>query len=102
MSKKDKVEEMQEMEDTLHNEESQAEVNEQSQGEQENEETIELSREEELEGELEKEKDKFLRLFAEFEISKGGPLKKGWTFSKLQDKRSWFPFFRYWTTLNAP
>jgi len=69
MSKKDRIEEMDEIEDalsqdeTLTNEEGTDSISEPN----EEEEVEFASREELLENELGKEKDKFLRLFAEFE-----------------------------------
>jgi len=70
MSTRDKSEEMDEMEDTLSREAEKTaeEVNKdlsENSGTAKEEEDV--SREEQLERELEKEKDKFLRLFAEFE-----------------------------------
>ncbi|MEZ2414915.1 nucleotide exchange factor GrpE [Muriicola sp. E247] len=67
MSKKERTEETEEIVNELHNEETQAEENQESQGSMDQEESAPLSEVEKLEGELEKEKDKFLRLFAEFE-----------------------------------
>jgi len=67
MSKKERTEETEELENEFHNEESQAEENLEAQDPQDKEESEPLSEVEKLEGELEKEKDKFLRLFAEFE-----------------------------------
>jgi len=69
MSTRDKSEEMEEMEDTLSREEEQT-AEEVKKDLSENNGTIDeadLNREEQLERDLEKEKDKFLRLFAEFE-----------------------------------
>ena len=69
MSKKDRIEEMDEIKDTLSqdetfvNEEESDTISEQN----EEEEVESASKEEVLELELGKEKDKFLRLFAEFE-----------------------------------
>lgn len=69
MSKKDRIEEMDEIKDTLSqdetfvNEEESDSISEQN----EEEEVESASKEEVLELELGKEKDKFLRLFAEFE-----------------------------------
>ncbi len=69
MSKKDRIEEMDEIKDALSQEETFANEEESdSISEQNEEEEVEsASKEEELELELGKEKDKFLRLFAEFE-----------------------------------
>lgn len=69
MSKKDRIEEIDELKDTLSQEETFANDEESDSISEENEEEeIEsASKEEVLELELGKEKDKFLRLFAEFE-----------------------------------
>jgi molecular chaperone GrpE len=69
MSKKDRIEEMDEIKDTLSQDETFANEEESdSISEQNEEEEVEsASKEEVLELELGKEKDKFLRLFAEFE-----------------------------------
>ncbi|MBT8282887.1 MAG: nucleotide exchange factor GrpE [Muriicola sp.] len=67
MSKKDKTEEIEELENELHPDETQVEENKEHSDQQDTEETSPLSEKEQLEAELEKEKDKFLRLFAEFE-----------------------------------
>ncbi|MBT8280511.1 MAG: nucleotide exchange factor GrpE [Muriicola sp.] len=67
MSKKDKTEEIEELENELHPDETQVEENKEHSDQQDTEETSSLSEKEQLEAELEKEKDKFLRLFAEFE-----------------------------------
>ncbi len=67
MSDKDSIEEMEEREEALASEDSQIEEQTENPEEEETGEGTKLSREEELENELEKEKDKFLRLFAEFE-----------------------------------
>ncbi|NER10697.1 molecular chaperone GrpE [Muriicola jejuensis] len=67
MSEKDRIEEMEEMEDALEQEDPQEEKLRDQSGEDETEGADQHSREEELQAELEKEKDKFLRLFAEFE-----------------------------------
>lgn len=69
MSKKDRIEEMDEIKDSLSQDETFANEEESdSISEQNEEEEVEsASKEEELELELGKEKDKFLRLFAEFE-----------------------------------
>jgi molecular chaperone GrpE len=67
MSEKDRIEEMEEMEDALEQEEPQTETEQDNSGREPNTEDDSRSREEVLEEELEKEKDKFLRLFAEFE-----------------------------------
>ncbi|QBA64688.1 nucleotide exchange factor GrpE [Muriicola soli] len=67
MSKKDKTEEIEELENELHPDETQVEGNDQSVDAEDTEETSSLSEKEQMEAELEKEKDKFLRLFAEFE-----------------------------------
>lgn len=69
MSKKDSIDEMDEMKDmlsqdeALHNEDGAGSISEPNREEEEEA----VSKEELLEIELEKEKDKFLRLFAEFE-----------------------------------
>ncbi len=67
MSEKDRIEEMDELEDALTQDEVKKEASQEDSQEEEKENSPQLTREEELEGELEKEKDKFLRLFAEFE-----------------------------------
>ncbi len=67
MSEKDRIEEMEEKEDALEQEDPQEEELRDQSGENESEGADQHSREEELQAELEKEKDKFLRLFAEFE-----------------------------------
>lgn len=67
MSDKDRTEEMEEMEDALTRDEPGTDDAPENSGKESEEEVDPLSREEELEEELEKEKDKFLRLFAEFE-----------------------------------
>ncbi len=67
MSEKDRIEEMDELEDALTQDEVKKEASQGDSQEEEKENSPQLTREEELEGELEKEKDKFLRLFAEFE-----------------------------------
>lgn len=67
MSEKDRIEEMEEMEDALEQEKPLAEEAQDTSGEKAGEEDSTPSREEQLGEELEKEKDKFLRLFAEFE-----------------------------------
>lgn len=67
MSKKDKTEEIEELENELHPDETQVEENEDTSDAQDTEETSSLTEKEQMEAELEKEKDKFLRLFAEFE-----------------------------------
>ena len=69
MSKKERTEEMDEMKDVLSQDEEQSLDPETDgfEGANEEEEEVTASREELLELELQKEKDKFLRLFAEFE-----------------------------------
>jgi len=62
MSTKNKAEEVEQEE--LKN---QAEIDTENQQETAEEETVEISKEEQLQEDLDKEKDKFLRLFAEFE-----------------------------------
>jgi molecular chaperone GrpE len=67
MSDKDPIEEMEEMDEALTPEESLMEESSENEDKEHNEEGSALTREEELENVLAKEKDKFLRLFAEFE-----------------------------------
>ncbi len=67
MSEKDKIEEMDEREEALTQDDPQKEELQDNPGAEEGGAADQLSREEELQIELEKEKDKFLRLFAEFE-----------------------------------
>lgn len=67
MSKKERIEETEELEKEFNNQESQEEKSQGVPDRQDKEDSEPLSEVEKLEGELKKEKDKFLRLFAEFE-----------------------------------
>jgi len=62
----------------------------------------ELSVEQKLEEDLAKEKDKFLRLFAEFENYKNVPLKSESNCLELPTKKCYKPCCQFWMILTEP
>ena len=98
MSNKDNIEDI---EQTMDNGQDTKDIEEQTDAEDSSESMDERSKEEQLEEDLAKEKDKFLRLFAEFENYKKRTSKERMDLFKTAGQEIMF-LVAYWMILNVP